>query len=237
MGLNILANRTLATVCLTAGLLFSAHANAGAVIAAFDFENEAAGSLTANASATGAGITGAVFGGTKGDSRVLTFADNTYTSAALFPNANGTALNFFSFTTSSSLDLGALSFEAGHNDIPNVSRNFEVRLSPEGTSAPTGNFGPATAGWTLLSTLSMPFGFANSGTPNFSLDLTGITLGPGTYQVAFGAQAGNINIGTTQLFMDDVILTAADVPEPGMLAVFGLGLVGLGLARRRKAAA
>jgi len=39
-----------------------------------------------------------------------------------------------------------------------------------------------------------------------------------------------VNISTTPLFMDDVTLTAADVPEPGMLAIFGLGLLGLGMS-------
>ena len=69
--------------------------------------------------------------------------------------------------------------------------------------------------------------------------LTGISLGPGTYQIAFGAQVtSGINYGTTQLFMDDVTLTAADVevPEPGALALFCLSLLGLGFARRKRAA-
>jgi len=239
MNLNSIATRALLASCLATGLLFSANANAGAVIASFDFENATAGSFTANASNTGAGITGAVFGGTRSDSRVLTFTDNIYTSAVLVPGANGTYFNFFSFTTSSSLDLGSLSFEAGQNDIPNVSRPFEVRLSPAGTSTPTGFFGSATSGWSLLAPVTMAWGFADSGTPNYNLDLTGISLGPGTYQIAFGAQVtSGINYGTTQLFMDDVTLTAADVevPEPGALALFCLSLLGLGFARRKRAA-
>ena len=243
MNFSSISNRALVAVCLTTGLLFSANANAGAVIAAFDFENVAENSFTAAASAAGAGVTGAVFGGTRGDSRVIGpgigFADNTYTSSGLAPTTSGTFFNFFSFTTSTSLDLGALSFEAGHNDrFPSSDRTFEGRLSPVGTGTPAGNFGAATAGWSLLSAITMPFGFANSQTPNFNLDLTGTTLGPGTYQIAFGAQTGVINEGSAQLFMDDVTLSAADVevPAPGTLALFGLGILGLGLARRRRTA-
>ena len=45
------------------------------------------------------------------------------------------------------------------------------------------------------------------------------------------------NAGTLGNFLDDVVVTRqASVPEPGTLALLGLGLVGLGLGRRRKAA-
>ena len=37
MNFSSISNRALVAVCLTTGLLFSANANAGAVIAAFDF--------------------------------------------------------------------------------------------------------------------------------------------------------------------------------------------------------
>ncbi len=82
----------------------------------------------------------------------------------------------------------------------------------------------------------MPFGFANSGTPNVALDLTGTSIGPGTYTIGIGAQSGVISTGTTQLFLDDVTLSSADVPVEGSFALFCLGLVGIGYLRRRKTA-
>lgn len=44
--------------------------------------------------------------------------------------------------------------------------------------------------------------------------------------------AGGDNIG---IMLDNVSLSKTDVPEPATLAMFGLGLIGLGFARRRQA--
>jgi len=219
-------------VALAAGSLFSANANAGAVIVAFDFENAPAGSSTANASSTGAGITSAVFGGTNPEAEVISLTGNLFSSSALLSNGDGTFYSYFSFTSSSSLELGALNFEAGHNDVPQESRSFEVRLSPAGAPSPAPfdriDIGPI--GWTLLSAIDVSHGLSNTGTPNFNLDLTGITIGPGTYHVAFGAIRGSIApSGTTLLTLDEVTLTAAglEVPAPGILVILGLGVLGM----------
>jgi hypothetical protein len=48
--------------------------------------------------------------------------------------------------------------------------------------------------------------------------------------------SANLILGTVGNFIDDVKVTAA-VPEPGTLALFGLGLFGLAAARRRNNAA
>ena len=232
--MKTLKSLTLSLLLAVAILGLAPSAKAGPVIAAFDFENATAGATTAAASTTGAGISGALFGGTNGSSSVLAFTDNTYSSGALFPGANGTLFNYFTFTTATSLDLGALTFESGQNDIPNGPRTFEVRLSPAGTATPTGFFGTDTAGWSLLDSISVPFGFADSGTPNVALDLNGTSIGPGTYTIGIGAQSGVISTGTTQLFLDDVTLSSADVPVEGSFALFCLGLAGMGYLRRRK---
>lgn len=44
--------------------------------------------------------------------------------------------------------------------------------------------------------------------------------------------AGGDNVG---IMLDNVSLSKTDVPEPATLAMFGLGLIGLGFARRRQA--
>lgn len=234
--MKILNSLTLGLFLALAVFGLAPNAKAGPVIAAFDFENATTGASTAAASTTGAGISGALFGGTNSSSSVLTFTDNLYSSGALFPGANGTLFNYLTFTTATSLDLGALTFESGQNDIPNGSRTFEVRLSPAGTPTPTGVFGTDTAGWSLLDTVSVLFGFADSGTPNVALDLTGTSIGPGTYTIGIGAQSGVIFTGTTQLFIDDLTLSSADVPVTGSFALFCLGLAGLGYLRRKKTA-
>lgn len=61
----------------------------------------------------------------------------------------------------------------------------------------------------------------------------GFTLDPGETLTSFtfSRPSGGDGFG-----MDDVLLAKQSIPEPGTLALFGLGLAGLAFARRRKVA-
>lgn len=73
-------------------------------------------------------------------------------------------------------------------------------------------------------------GEASSWTGSFTVNLDIDTFNPGTYDLIGAAPGFSLT--------DDIDITfaAVAVPEPGTLAILGLGLAGLGMARRRKAA-
>ncbi len=66
---------------------------------------------------------------------------------------------------------------------------------------------------------------------NFTAHSSG---GPGMLAIMVGAAAQTIEFKASRLVADDFSLKAIHTPEPGTLALLGLGLVGVGALRRRK---
>jgi hypothetical protein len=53
--------------------------------------------------------------------------------------------------------------------------------------------------------------------------------------LAWGARGGSVYYGSSSTSGGSTTSGGTQVPEPGVLGIMGLGLIGLGLARRRKA--
>jgi hypothetical protein len=208
-------------------------------IVSFDFENATPGDSVANASANDPIISGAVFGAfhSNNESAVLATNGNTnnvYRSGSLQPSVSGGHYNYMSFTTSEQLTLDLLDFAGGQNDIPAGPRSFDILLSTIDAGTPTGTRDGLT-GYTSIATFDVANGFANSGA-NLSIDLSSVTLGIGTYHMVFASSSpSDIVTQTTQLFMDDITLSAQAVPVPAAAWLFGSALAGLGWMRRRTA--
>lgn len=115
--------------------------------------------------------------------------------------------------TSSLLTLGAgtysLSFDISGNQRGGAADSFTLALG--GFLNESFSFAPSTPWQTITRTFTVSGNSANS--------------------IIFN-HAGGDNIG---IMLDNVSLSKTDVPEPATLAMFGLGLIGLGFARRRQA--
>lgn len=96
----------------------------------------------------------------------------------------------------------------------------------------TGSASPTDTGAGVVMNLLLnqdPTGSGNTSWNTSTFDLSG--LAPGSYQLRFGTDTCCYY---QELGVDNVTLAAA-VPEPISMAILGTGLVGVGLARRKRA--
>jgi len=193
-------------------------ASANQILAEWDFAVLADG-LTSPTTTAGL-LSDATFNGSNADSRVC--CGGLYTSSVLFgPPA---AITYMSFTIGEGF-LETLSVMVGNNGPAFAIPTIDVLLSSEGASTPT----PGSLGtYTNLGS------FTSSQTTGSDLQTVSLltALSPGSYHLAFAPQGGGYS--TTQMFYSYASVTGTSVPEPGILALFVLGLTGLGMKSRRQ---
>ena len=127
--------------------------------------------------------------------------------------------------------------------------SFFAAFGPVGSPGGISQTLATTAGGAY--TLSFDLANPQGGTPSsYSVSVDGNVLDSLTNPATFGYSTRSFSFIATSaatvlafnfrhdpvyFTLDNVIVDAAEVPEPAMLGLFGLGAIGLGLSRRRKA--
>jgi hypothetical protein len=133
----------------------------------------------------------------------------------------------FAFNTNPDIDsanaTGDFSFVTLDSSYPNQIGSVDVCFKAQGSGS-CSNGGGTDAGDTGIGTLTL----------NFDQAVNSITLSDFfvRYQAITGA--GNVTSASGQQVTSTSTSGGTDVPEPGMLGMFGLALLGLFFARRRK---
>jgi hypothetical protein len=136
----------------------------------------------------------------------------------------------FSFPTTGYSGLTLTFDQAGSNTGP---KNFKVQTSPDGstfTDLPSGAYSVNLSTWNTNATPMAGF------TYSFSLP-TSLENLASAYVRLVDSSTTSINNGTVAAGgtdrVDNVQITSAEVPEPAMFGLLGIGLAAFGLVRRR----
>ena len=156
--------------------------------------------------------------------------DTTYSFDYVVSNTTsgdvGSRVSSFAFNTNpdiaSASSTGDYSFVVTDSNYPNGVGNVDVCFKGGNSGSCAGNTGGAAAGETGMGTLTLNFAdpLASLTLDDFFVRYQSVT-GAGTVSSASGQQVSSSSGGTR-------------VPEPGMLGILGVSLIGLGLARRRQ---
>ncbi|WP_240959696.1 cistern family PEP-CTERM protein [Novosphingobium olei] len=164
-------------------------------------------------------------------------SNNTYTFDYSVSNTSsapvtGSRISSFAFNTdptiASATSTGAFSQTTLNSNYPNGIGNVDVCFKDATTgSCAGGGSGGLTLGQTGTGSFSLSFSSPVSAVTlsDFFVRYQSITGVPG---ISSASGAGTISSGST------TSSGGTSVPEPGMLGLFGMGLAGMALARRRQ---